>query len=141
MSKDDSFEIGYGKPPKSHQFTKGESGNWQGRPKGAKGLASIVAKECRQLVQIRTARGPRRVTKLEAVVMQLANKAAQGEIRATREFMFLVARSEDTLNNEALSKALSASDQSMMRSVHRRLKRLSEDRELVIDEPSAKEGQ
>jgi hypothetical protein len=27
------YEVGYGKPPKSHQFRKGKSGNLKGRPK------------------------------------------------------------------------------------------------------------
>ena len=29
----DSYEVGYGKPPKSTQFEKGVSGNPKGRPK------------------------------------------------------------------------------------------------------------
>lgn len=33
MSNNDDYKVGYGKPPKSRQFTKGQSGNSKGRPK------------------------------------------------------------------------------------------------------------
>ena len=36
MSNDnDDYEVGYGRPPKSGQFKKGQSGNPKGRPRNA----------------------------------------------------------------------------------------------------------
>src|SRR5438105_4983911 len=37
-----TYEVGYGKPPVHTRFPKGVSGNPAGRPKGAKGLNTIV---------------------------------------------------------------------------------------------------
>jgi hypothetical protein len=38
----DLYDIGYAKPPREHQFQPGQSGNPQGRPKGAKSEAAIL---------------------------------------------------------------------------------------------------
>jgi len=85
MSKNERpNDVGYGKPPKNCQFTKGKSGNPRGRPKGSKNLASIVLRESQQRVRVNGPGGSRTVTKLEAAVMQLGNKAAQGELRSQR---------------------------------------------------------
>ncbi|MGA2908980.1 MAG: DUF5681 domain-containing protein [Terracidiphilus sp.] len=91
--------IGYGKPPRQSRFQKGKSGNPKGRPKGSKNLATIVIKESRQRVHVNGPRGSRTVTKLEAAMMQLGNKSAQGDLRASREFFGLIQRSEDTVNS------------------------------------------
>jgi hypothetical protein len=88
MSKSKTpYEVGYGKPPESAQFRAGVSGNPKGRPKGARSISSILAKMGRERVRITAHGRVRSVTKLEAVFMQLINKAAGGDIKATREFL------------------------------------------------------
>src|SRR5208337_3776685 len=94
MPEDDyAYKVGYGKPPKSGKFVKGISGNPKGRPKNSKNLTTTVLKESRQLVHIKGPHGTRAVTKLQAAVMQISNKSAQGDLRASREFFSLVQRS------------------------------------------------
>ncbi|MGY3477315.1 DUF5681 domain-containing protein [Bradyrhizobium ottawaense] len=34
--------VGYGRPPREHQFKPGQSGNKNGRPKGSKNEATII---------------------------------------------------------------------------------------------------
>jgi hypothetical protein len=92
--RDATYEVGFAKPPKSGQFEKGKSGNPKGRPKGSKNLATVVLRESRQPVRVNGPRGSRSVTKLEAAVMQLGNKAAQGDLRSQRELFSLVRTSE-----------------------------------------------
>jgi hypothetical protein len=122
MPKDEpQYEVGYGKPPKGGQFTKGRSGNPKGRPRGSKNLATIVLRESRQPVRVSGSRGTRTVTKLEATVMQLGNKAAQGELRATREFLPLVQRSEEAVSAESAPLVLHELDQRVMQSLRRRM--------------------
>jgi Family of unknown function (DUF5681) len=118
------YEVGYGRPPKGGQFTKGKSGNPKGRPKGSKNLATIVLRESRQPVRVNGPRGARTVTKLEATVMQLGNKAAQGELRATREFLPLVQRSEEAVSAESAPLVVHELDQRVMQSLRRRMERM-----------------
>src|SRR5579871_5377607 len=132
MSDEDaSYEVGYRRPPKSSQFTRGKSGNPKGRPKGSKNLANIVMRECRQPVRVNGPRGTRTVSKLEAVVMQLGNKAAQGEARATREFLPLVQRSEDAVSSASGGAMLTEMDQRIMQTGRRRLQGLADDKTFV----------
>jgi hypothetical protein len=79
--------VGFAKPPQTTQFQKGKSGNPKGRPKGARSISNILAKMGRERVRITTNGRVRSVTKLEAVFMQLINKAASGDIKATRELL------------------------------------------------------
>jgi Family of unknown function (DUF5681) len=122
MPKDQlQYEVGYGRPPKGGQFTKGKSGNPKGRPRGSKNLATIVLRESRQPVRVNGPRGTRTVTKLEATVMQLGNRAAQGELRATREFLPLVQRSEEAVSAESVPLVVHELDQRVMQSLRRRM--------------------
>ena len=85
--KDRKYEVGFGKPPESTQFQKGVTGNPKGRPKGSKSISGILTKMGRERVKVAINGKTRSVTKLEAVFMQLSNKAASGDIRAIRELL------------------------------------------------------
>ena len=84
-----SYEVGYRKPPKATRFVKGQSGNRKGRPKGSKDLDTIVNKIGRQRVRVNGNGGSHLISKLEATVTQLINKAASGDLRAIREVLSL----------------------------------------------------
>ena len=85
---DNTFEVGYGKPPKQTRFVKGRSGNPRGRPKGAKNLATIFVEVCQERITVHSKDRPVRMTKLEAIMRQLLNKAASGDLKAIRDVLF-----------------------------------------------------
>src|SRR5258708_32053883 len=78
-NRDSDYQVGYGKPPQHTRFKKGESGNPTGRPKGSKNLTTLLEKELKQRVVV-TENGRRRsITKQEAMVKHLVNKAVSGD--------------------------------------------------------------
>jgi hypothetical protein len=92
MDEDRDYEIGYGKPPKAFQFQKGQSGNPRGRPRGEPNIAALFRKVSKQKVKTNGPNGEQCMTKIEASVTQLVNKAASGDIRAMKVLMDLANR-------------------------------------------------
>ena len=76
-----------GRAPRSTRFRPGQSGNPRGRPKGAQSLRGLVASALGERVEAKENGRRRRITKLEAAVKQLVNRAANGDQRAT-QFVF-----------------------------------------------------
>jgi hypothetical protein len=88
MAKD--YTVGYGKPPKSHQFQPGKSGNPSGRAKGAKGLKSDLAAEMAEMIPIKEGGKAKKVSKQRALLKALTAKAVQGNPRAANVILGLV---------------------------------------------------
>lgn len=84
MADEREYSVGKGKPPQHTRFQKGQSGNPKGRLRGSKNVATLLAQVLRERVVI-TENGRRKtITKLEAMLKQLANKAASGDHRAIK---------------------------------------------------------
>ena len=83
MPPESDYEVGYGKPPKHSQFPKGQSGNPKGRPHGAKNLKTLLGEALNQQVAVNDNGRKRSMSKAEVMAMQLVNRAAQGDARAT----------------------------------------------------------
>jgi len=92
MAEDYEYDVGYGKPPKASQFPKGQSGNSRGRPKENPGIAAMFRRVSKQVVQTNGKSGQQRMTKLEASITQLVNKAATGDLKALKVFMQTASR-------------------------------------------------
>ncbi len=86
--------VGYRRPPVGTRFRSGQSGNPRGRPNGARNLSTIVAAALSERVAVNENGRRRRITKLEAAVKQLVNRAASGEARATQLLVALVQANE-----------------------------------------------
>ena len=74
--------VGPGRPPKHSQFRKGQSGNPNGRPKGTLNVATVLEKILREKVVVNENGQRRTITKLEAALKQLVNKALMGDMGA-----------------------------------------------------------
>src|SRR3954451_22024813 len=83
MPPERDYEIGRGKPPKHSQWKPGQSGNRKGRPPGAKNIKTLLGEALNQQVAVNDNGRQRSMTKAEAMATQLANRAAQGDARAT----------------------------------------------------------
>jgi hypothetical protein len=76
-----------GSPPKSSRFKKGLSGNPTGRPKGSKNLATLFKEAAKHSVEAKIGGKIRKITTVQATIMQLAANAARGDHRATAKFL------------------------------------------------------
>jgi len=87
-------QVGYGRPPKTTRFKKGQSGNPKGRPKGSLNVATVLIKTLREKVVINENGQRKTVTKFEAALKQLVNKALGSDIRALRLLLDLARHAE-----------------------------------------------
>ena len=74
-------EVGYRRPPRAHQFQPGQSGNPKGRPKGAKGEATILGELLSCKIAIREGGKLRKVTLLEAILTRMAEDSLKGNVK------------------------------------------------------------
>ncbi len=123
---DDNNEVGYGKPPSHTKFVKGQSGNRNGRPKGSQNLSTILAKVGRQRVKVTENGRTRYITKFEATMLQLVNKAVAGDPHATRALLSWVMWLADSEHNAAPSPVSHERDKLVMENLVERI-RQSED--------------
>jgi hypothetical protein len=71
-------DVGYGRPPKEHQFRPGKSGNERGRPRGAKNTSTILHEILGRKIDVNIAGSTRRMTLREAILMRFAQDALKG---------------------------------------------------------------
>jgi hypothetical protein len=99
--KPESESAGYCNPPLHTRFKRGHSGNPKGRPKGTLNMATVLAKILRERVVINEHGKRKTVTKLEAALKQVTNKAASGELKALQLLAALVRSAEERSSQTA----------------------------------------
>lgn len=80
MAESEDYEVGYGKPPKQHQFKPGQSGNPKGRPKKNKNVTALFREELERKITVTENGVSRKLTKREAMVRQLVNSGLNGSV-------------------------------------------------------------
>ena len=92
--KDGDYEVGYGKPPRHTRFTKGQSGNPRGRPSGSKNLMTVLDETLNEPVIVAENGGRRKISKLRAIIKQLANQSAKADWRAAKMLLDFIRENE-----------------------------------------------
>jgi Family of unknown function (DUF5681) len=113
-------EIGYKNPPKRTQFPPGISGNPHGRPKGRRNVATVLRRTLAEKVIINENGIRKTVTKLEAAIKQLANKAVSGDLHAMRQLLPVLSVLDDS-SADLPPARLDTDDQKVMERVLARL--------------------
>jgi hypothetical protein len=109
-SKPIDYEVGYGRPPKANQFQPGTSGNPRGRRKGSRSVGAVLQSILSQRLTVAERGRTRRVTRLEIMLLQLANDAARGDPRAMKLLLELNDRYGQPTDGGVQSEELSAED-------------------------------
>ena len=81
------YGIGYGKPPKQHQFPKGRSGNVSGRPKSKKSGLTDISGLLNEPVKVKAGGKVREMGLFEAGLWKLAKRAVDKDLRAILKFV------------------------------------------------------
>ncbi|MGY0790501.1 DUF5681 domain-containing protein [Azospirillum argentinense] len=86
------YKVGYKKPPPSHRFQPGKSGNPKGRPKKSKNLSALLAGILEETITLREGGAMRTVSKGEAMLLAQTHKAIKGDTRAFEVILKLEAK-------------------------------------------------
>jgi hypothetical protein len=92
QSSPGDYRVGYGQPPRSGQFRKGQSGNPKGRPKGTKNLKIDLMEELQERILVREAGREKRLSKQRALLKALTATAIKGDPRSANIVLSMVFR-------------------------------------------------
>ena len=122
-ASDADYEVGYKKPPRHTRFKAGQSGNPRGRPKGAKGLNTIVRENLTQKVAVRTPEGEKKISRMEALFLKKIELAMKGNLKAMSALtkLYPVAVPDDKNAEEVVDEIqdLTAADLAMLEEFRR----------------------
>lgn len=111
---DDSYDIGYGKPPKGSQFQPGQSGNPKGRKKGSRGLKTDLGAELRSKVPVTENGKTRQLTKQQLVLKAMVTKAAKGDTKAAAHVLSMTMQMFGIEDERVGKSQLNAADEALL---------------------------
>ena len=116
-----NYEVGYGQPPKAHQFLKGCSGNPKGRPKGTRNLKTDLMEELGEQITLNEGGKPKTLSKQRALLKSLTARAIKGDGRAVSALLNLMVRVLDPSDEEDINEPLSADEQAILANLEQRI--------------------
>jgi hypothetical protein len=112
---DKKDKVGYMSPPKHTRFRPGQSGNPHGRKKGSINTLTLLEIALNEQVNVDSVAGTRQITKKQAIMLQLVNQSAKGDLKATAQILPLMQQLDS--RNESLDKqhkAISSDDEAII---------------------------
>ena len=109
------YRVGYGQPPKAHRFKPGQSGNPRGRPKGTPTLEELFVREARCLVKLKQGDEVVHISKMEALVRRVFQKALEGDLGAIRLSLQLLGQSSEASAEDNAEPVTMPDDQAVQR--------------------------
>lgn len=88
------YDVGYGKPPKEHQFKPGQSGNPTGRPKKQPSMASMIRDVAYYPVRIERPDGASTAPLIQAALMGALQQGAKGRGGFTKAFVEMMRQND-----------------------------------------------
>jgi hypothetical protein len=107
----DEDDVGYGKPPRAHQFQPGKSGNPKGRPKGAKNEETILRELLQQTISLNERGKARKITIHEGIFRRIIEDCLKGN---TKSAAFLLNRHHAVTSGEPMESGLSEDDEAVL---------------------------
>jgi DNA modification methylase len=92
---DNTYQVGYGRPPRHTQFQAGQSGNPIGRRKGVRNFTTDVVRTLRVPVKVTEGDGTRIISTQEGILLKLREKALRGDGRALDRLLELARLNND----------------------------------------------
>ena len=83
----DEDSIGYGHPPKEHQFKKGQSGNPHGRPKKVIDHNAVLEEELRRTITIVEDGQEKTISVHQAIVRVFCQRAMKGKFAFAKDLL------------------------------------------------------
>lgn len=110
--------------PDASKFKKGQSGNPGGRPKGAKGMKTLLAQELKESITVQQDGKKTRIRRSEALIKRMVNDALQGRDRP-RDTVLRYADAIDQERQQRAAAELREEDQAILdRYVERRIREM-----------------
>ena len=108
------YEVGYAKPPASHQFKPGQSGNRRGRPPGRTNIATALRDAVQQKRPVTIGGKACEMSTLDVILRKQIEKAVVGDTKAFNAVMELLEGYAPDLLATATRKSVSQEDKELL---------------------------
>jgi hypothetical protein len=113
---ENDYDVGYCKVPKGSQFKPGQSGNPKGRPRGIKNTLQLLEEISNQKITVFENGKKLKITKKAAMLIQLMNKGAKGDIKAISTLLPILLQNDiSEEERQKIVKALSSDDKQIVK--------------------------